>query len=219
MGTFDEDVNECFATFVTGDSEKELLKKKITEMDGELSFALACVEASYKDTVYYKSESESRLQSYLAQIEANRVSLAKLSQVENQRDELLETLKLKEQDLRERELANNEWANKCAELKNELSGLRDAYEGAMNDKRMYKKRWQTVDAQNANGIRVQVVSRGYKFPLGLTIHSVDSRAANATLLLDEKLPKPQRKDGAEPCGECHLKESETCCICGAIQKR
>lgn len=87
-----ENIDECFATLVTGDSEKELLKKKITEMDGELSFALACVEASYEDTKYYQSESESRLQSYLAQIEANRVSLAKLSQAEKQRDEFLDAL-------------------------------------------------------------------------------------------------------------------------------
>ena len=28
-----------------------------------------------------------------------------------------------------------------------------------------------------------------------------------------------RKDGGEPCGECHLQPGETCDICGAYQPR
>jgi len=28
-------------------------------------------------------------------------------------------------------------------------------------------------------------------------------------------PQPQRRDGKEPCGECHLPAGETCDICGA----
>ena len=28
-------------------------------------------------------------------------------------------------------------------------------------------------------------------------------------------PRPQRKDGEEPCGECHLQPNEICDICGA----
>lgn len=31
----------------------------------------------------------------------------------------------------------------------------------------------------------------------------------------EEFPQPQRRDGKEPCGECHLKPGETCDICGA----
>ena len=31
----------------------------------------------------------------------------------------------------------------------------------------------------------------------------------------EPFPKPGRRDGKDPCGECHLKPGETCDICGA----
>ncbi len=31
----------------------------------------------------------------------------------------------------------------------------------------------------------------------------------------QDFPKPQRKDGEEPCGECHLQPNEICDICGA----
>jgi hypothetical protein len=34
---------------------------------------------------------------------------------------------------------------------------------------------------------------------------------------DEEFPKPQRRDGKEPCGECHLQVGEVCDICGAVQ--
>lgn len=30
-------------------------------------------------------------------------------------------------------------------------------------------------------------------------------------------PEPQRRDGKEPCGECHLQVGEVCDICGAVQ--
>jgi len=30
-----------------------------------------------------------------------------------------------------------------------------------------------------------------------------------------RFPKPKRKDGGEPCGECHLQPGERCDICGA----
>jgi hypothetical protein len=40
----------------------------------------------------------------------------------------------------------------------------------------------------------------------------DSRPA------DETFPQPERKDGGEPCGECHLQPGETCDICGAINR-
>lgn len=32
----------------------------------------------------------------------------------------------------------------------------------------------------------------------------------------ETFPKPRRKDGEPPCGECHLRPGETCDICGAV---
>ncbi len=32
-----------------------------------------------------------------------------------------------------------------------------------------------------------------------------------------RLPQPQRNDGGEPCGECHLQPGERCDICGAKQ--
>ncbi len=32
----------------------------------------------------------------------------------------------------------------------------------------------------------------------------------------ETFPQPSRKDGGEPCGECHLQPGETCDICGAV---
>lgn len=32
----------------------------------------------------------------------------------------------------------------------------------------------------------------------------------------DRFPKPRRNDGGEPCGECNLKEGETCDICGAF---
>ncbi|TFZ55586.1 hypothetical protein E4V01_21935 [Methylorubrum sp. Q1] len=32
----------------------------------------------------------------------------------------------------------------------------------------------------------------------------------------ETFPKPHRKDGEPPCGECYLNPGETCDICGAI---
>lgn len=33
--------------------------------------------------------------------------------------------------------------------------------------------------------------------------------------MTEGFPKPSRRDGQEPCGECHIKPDETCDICGA----
>ncbi len=33
--------------------------------------------------------------------------------------------------------------------------------------------------------------------------------------LAEGLPKPRRKDGKPPCGECYIKAGEVCDICGA----
>lgn len=32
-----------------------------------------------------------------------------------------------------------------------------------------------------------------------------------------RFPKPKRKDGGEPCGECLLQPGERCDICGAIR--
>jgi len=32
----------------------------------------------------------------------------------------------------------------------------------------------------------------------------------------DAFPQPRRKDGEEPCGECHLQSGETCDICGAV---
>lgn len=32
-----------------------------------------------------------------------------------------------------------------------------------------------------------------------------------------RFPKPKRKDGKEPCGECHLHLGERCDICGAVR--
>ncbi len=36
---------------------------------------------------------------------------------------------------------------------------------------------------------------------------------------DADFPKPGRKDGGTPCGECHLSPGEVCDICGAIEPR
>lgn len=33
---------------------------------------------------------------------------------------------------------------------------------------------------------------------------------------EEPFPQPGRKDGGEPCGECHIQPGETCDICGAV---
>lgn len=33
-----------------------------------------------------------------------------------------------------------------------------------------------------------------------------------------RFPKPQRKNGSKPCGECYLQPDETCDICGARQE-
>lgn len=35
----------------------------------------------------------------------------------------------------------------------------------------------------------------------------------------EGLPKPGRRDGQEPCGECHLQAGEKCDVCGAKDTR
>ena len=35
-------------------------------------------------------------------------------------------------------------------------------------------------------------------------------------MMSDEFPKPERKDGREPCGECHLRAGEACDICGAI---
>jgi len=35
----------------------------------------------------------------------------------------------------------------------------------------------------------------------------------------EQFPQPSRKDGKEPCGECHIKPGEKCDICGAAQSQ
>lgn len=32
----------------------------------------------------------------------------------------------------------------------------------------------------------------------------------------EPFPQPRRKDGGEPCSECHIQPGETCDICGAV---
>lgn len=33
----------------------------------------------------------------------------------------------------------------------------------------------------------------------------------------EPFPQPSRKNGGEPCGECHLQPNEICDICGAAR--
>jgi len=33
---------------------------------------------------------------------------------------------------------------------------------------------------------------------------------------EEPFPQPRRKDGEEPCGECHIQPGERCDICGAV---
>jgi hypothetical protein len=43
-------------------------------------------------------------------------------------------------------------------------------------------------------------------------------AQEAPATREEPFPRPQRKDGGEPCAECHLKPGETCDICGAQEK-
>lgn len=35
--------------------------------------------------------------------------------------------------------------------------------------------------------------------------------------MKDSFPQPSRRDGKEPCGECHLQPGETCDICGARQ--
>lgn len=41
-------------------------------------------------------------------------------------------------------------------------------------------------------------------------------AREALAASSEPFPQPSRKDGDEPCGECHIQPGETCDICGAI---
>jgi len=36
---------------------------------------------------------------------------------------------------------------------------------------------------------------------------------------DAEFPKPQRRDGKEPCGECHIGPDEVCDICGARHRQ
>jgi len=43
-------------------------------------------------------------------------------------------------------------------------------------------------------------------------------ASAAIAKVTGQFPQPQRRDGKEPCGECHLPVGETCDICGAFQK-
>lgn len=127
-------------------AENEALKARIAGLESELSFANECVQAAIKDRDYFRDESESRLGSYLAQIDATKVAL-----------------------------------DKAAELESELAGLRDAYSGAMDDKRIYKKRFQALEKCIAGGMRVYVNKLNV---LGWIIG--ESEQANATLLLDEQ---------------------------------
>lgn len=45
-----------------------------------------------------------------------------------------------------------------------------------------------------------------------------AQVASAAIAASSDFPKPQRRDGKEPCGECRLSVGETCDICGAVQK-
>jgi hypothetical protein len=40
-----------------------------------------------------------------------------------------------------------------------------------------------------------------------------------TGISDAPFPQPRRKDGGEPCGECHIQPGEKCDICGAGRSR
>ena len=56
-----------------------------------------------------------------------------------------------------------------------------------------------------------IISREKMHPSGVELY--DECIAK---LKGEEFPKPSRKDGKEPCGECHLQPGEVCDICGAI---
>lgn len=53
--------------------------------------------------------------------------------------------------------------------------------------------------------------------LALSATSAQSDRAGREALTQSDFPKPQRKDGGEPCGECHIQPGETCDICGAAE--
>ena len=57
--------------------------------------------------------------------------------------------------------------------------------------------------------------------MGMMGRECDCPAGNAPSIPDlktaEPFPQPKRNDGGDPCGECHIKQGETCDICGAIQ--
>lgn len=64
--------------------------------------------------------------------------------------------------------------------------------------------------------RVFLTSREKMHPCGIELH--DELQARVTAAIQpEPFPQPQRRDGKEPCGECHLTIDETCDICGATR--
>ncbi len=63
-----------------------------------------------------------------------------------------------------------------------------------------------------------LTTREYKSP-GAAKRSWNTRPTPTTtgpMPPADAFPQPSRKDGGEPCGECHLHPGETCDICGAI---
>lgn len=68
---------------------------------------------------------------------------------------------------------------------------------------------------------LQEIVRDYENP---DISHVDFRVravqiATAAIASGDDFPRPQRRDGKKPCGECHLQAGETCDICGAVAEQ
>jgi hypothetical protein len=53
-------------------------------------------------------------------------------------------------------------------------------------------------------------------PCGALVKEFAKRIAALAQSDEEPFPQPQRNDGGEPCGECHLQTGETCDVCGAL---
>lgn len=66
--------------------------------------------------------------------------------------------------------------------------------------------WEAMILSTYDGSQAPMAGAGYDAAL----------AAAPTPPAQEPFPKPQRKDGGEPCGECHVQPGETCDICGAV---
>ena len=81
------------------------------------------------------------------------------------------------------------------------------------------RRVGTIDVADPADVR-RAEDRGYRIGTiydGRSYSCAEPWAADIYEELDEEpFPQPSRKDGGEPCGECHIQAGETCDICGAV---